>query len=278
MFEDLERIHGRPEPFEFYTAADLWIDEYTSAQMLSLHLNGAVDVSSRNTQFIQRSIEWIVSRFRIGKETKIADFGCGPGLYANELARRGAHVTGIDFSRRSIEYAKAVAAREQLDVRYVTQNYLDFETDDRFDLVLLIMCDFCALSPVQRKVLLKKFHGILKPGGAVLTDVYSMVAFDQREEGSKYEVSASGGFWAPGKYFCFQSTFKYVAASVVLDKYTIVEPERTRTVFNWLQYFSAEELTREFLENGLLVQEFLSDVAGAPHDPGASEFAVIATR
>lgn len=278
MFAELERIHSRPEPFAVYSAQDLWTDEYTSSRMLALHLDGTQDVSSRNPQFVRRSIEWLISRFGIGPETKIADFGCGPGLYANELVRCGARVTGIDFSGRSIAYAKAAAAAERLEVRYVTQNYLDFETDDRFDLVLLIMCDFCALSPAQRSVLLRKFHGILTPGGAVLLDVYSMAAFDLRKEDSKLEVCHAGGFWAPGRYFCFHSTLKYLAERAVLDRYTIVEPMRTRTVFNWLQYFAPEELEHEFLENGFTVEEILSDVAGTPYDPGAREFAVIATR
>jgi len=81
MFEELEKINRRPDPFEFYTAIDLWIDEHTSKQMLSFHLNEAIDVSSRNAEFINRSAEWIVSEFKIGRDTKIADFGCGPGLY-----------------------------------------------------------------------------------------------------------------------------------------------------------------------------------------------------
>jgi 2-polyprenyl-3-methyl-5-hydroxy-6-metoxy-1,4-benzoquinol methylase len=141
--------------------------------MLSFHLNEAIDISSRNAAFISRSVEWIASKFNIGKDTKIADFGCGPGLYSTCLAKRRANVTGIDFSGRSIEYAKAVAAREQLNISYVEQNYLDFETQDRFDLVLMIMCDFCALSPTQRNEILSKFHKILRPGGSVLLDVYS---------------------------------------------------------------------------------------------------------
>jgi hypothetical protein len=39
MFEELKRINARPKPFEFYTASDLWTDEYISEQMLSFHLN-----------------------------------------------------------------------------------------------------------------------------------------------------------------------------------------------------------------------------------------------
>jgi len=106
MFDALERIHAKPEPFAFYTADDLWTDEHTSAKMLAFHLDASGDVASRNAAFIDRSVEWIVSRFSIDRGVRIADFGCGPGLYATRLARFGARVTGIDFSKRSIGYAK----------------------------------------------------------------------------------------------------------------------------------------------------------------------------
>ena len=278
MFEELEKINTRPRPFEFYTASDLWTDEHTSARMLSFHLNEAIDVSSRNAQFINRSVEWIASRFNIGKDTKIADFGCGPGLYATRLAKHQANVTGIDFSRRSIEYAKEVAASEQLNIKYVQLNYLNFETEDRFDLVLMIMCDFCALSPTQRRGILIKFHEIVKPGGSVLLDVYSLAAFDQREEVATYKVNLLNGFWSPNKYYGFLNTFKYQEEKVVLDKYTIVESERTRTVYNWLQYFTPEELEREFVEGGFSIDGLYADVTGKPYDQKSSEFAVIAKK
>lgn len=278
MFQQLERINERPEPFELYTASDLWTDEHTSGKMLSFHLDETIDVSSRTAGFIDRSVEWIVSHLDVGEETKIADFGCGPGLYAARLARRGAQVTGIDFSARSIEYGEGVAASEQLNVDYVQQNYLDFETEDRFDLVLMIMCDFCALSPAQRGSLLTKFQSILKPGGAVLLDVYSLSAFDQKEEVALYELDMLDGFWSPNRYYAFLNTFKYGEEKVVLDKYTIVEAARTRTVYNWLQHFAPEDLEQELRDAGFVVEGFYSDVAGTPFDRSAGEFAVIARR
>ena len=278
MFEELERINERPEPFQFYTASDLWTDEHTSKQMLSFHLNEAIDVSSRNAEFINRSVEWIASEFNIGRDSKIADFGCGPGLYAAPLAKRGANVTGIDFSGRSIEYAKEIAAREQLNISYVEQNYLDFETQDRFDLVLMIMCDFCALSPTQRKGILNKFHRILKPSGSVLLDVYSLSAFEQREETATYETNLLNGFWSQNRYYGFLNTLKYDEEKVVLDKYTIIESERTRQVYNWLQYFAPEDLENEVVEAGFFVKGIYSDVAGTPYDRNSNEFAVVAKR
>ena len=278
MFEELEKINIRPKPFEFYTASDLWTDEHTSEQMLAFHLNGNIDVSSRNAEFIRRSVEWISSHFNVGAGTKIADFGCGPGLYATRLAQRQADVTGIDFSKRSIQYAQEVATREKLSIHYVNQNYLEFETDDRFHLLLMIMCDFCALSPIQRKKMLSKFHTILEPGGSVLLDVYSLKTFEQREETATYETNLLNGFWSLNKYYGFLNTFKYEEEKVVLDKYTIIEEAHIRTVYNWLQCFSSEALEREFVECGFTIEELYSDVAGSPFDAEAKEFAVVALK
>src|SRR5512143_1220066 len=100
LFLELQEIHRRPSPFERDTASDLWTDEHTSSRMLAFHLDGAVDVSSRRSEFIDRSAAWIVSHFSLDAGRSVADFGCGPGLYAARLARSGTQVTGIDFSAR----------------------------------------------------------------------------------------------------------------------------------------------------------------------------------
>jgi SAM-dependent methyltransferase len=278
MFRELADMNTRPRPFEFYTASDLWTDEYTSEQMLAYHLNADVDLSSRNADFIDRSVDWIASNFAVGAGTKIADFGCGPGLYATRLAQEGADVTGIDFSKRSIQYAQEVAAKEDLDIHYVNQDYLEFETDERFDLVVMIMCDFCALSPVQRRKMLSKFHSILKPDGVVLLDVYSLAAFNGKEAGASYEKNSLHSFWSPNEYYGFLNTFKYEKEKVVLDKYTIVEQSRTRDVYNWLQHFSPEMLESEFVTSGFAVVKFYSDVAGSEFDAYQSEFAIVARK
>lgn len=276
IFPQLENINTRPKPFEYYTAGGLWTDAHTSKQMLAYHLNEAVDLSSRNTMFIDRSVGWIVSRFNVGAGTKIADFGCGPGLYATRLAEKQAAVTGIDFSERSIDYARKKAEQKGLAINYIHQNYLEFETSDRFDLILMIMCDFCALSPNQREALLNKFRKILNPGGIVLLDVYSLSAFDQRKEVATYEVNLLDGFWSAGKYYGFLNTFKYENEKVVLDKYTIIEADRTKTIYNWLQYFSAESLEKEFAECGFQTDNLYGDVAGASYAPENTEFAIAA--
>ncbi len=278
MFDELEKINTRPNPFEFYTASDLWTDEYTSKQMLTYHLQEDVDISSRNIEFINRSVQWIVSNFQVKEGTQVADFGCGPGLYSNRFARFGAEVTGIDFSKNSIQYAREVAVKENLSVDYVNENYLEFETDRKFDLVIMIMCDFCALSPAQRKQLLEKFHKVLKSDGAVLLDVHSLNAFESKEEVITYEPYLLNGFWSPNKYYGFLNTFKYDKEKVILDKYTIIEKSRTRTIYNWLQYFDIETLKSELEESGFIIEELYLDVAGNHFNEKSNEFAVIAKK
>lgn len=61
-------------------------------------------------------------------------------------------------------------------------------------------------------------------------------------------------------------------------RYTIVEASRSRTVYNWLQYFDRETLCEELEERGLVTEEVPGDVAGAPYDADAAEMALIAKR
>jgi len=278
MFKELEKINSRPVPFQFYTADQLWTDKHTSKKMLESHLNEDIEVSIQNREFINRSVDWIVNHFGLNQNIHIADFGCGIGSYATRFAEKGADVTGIDFSETVIQHAKEVARQKELDITYVQQNYLEFETEDRFDLITLLLCDFCALSQSQRKTMLEKFYKFLKPGSSVLVDVYSLNAFGQREETETYEHRRLDGFWSPENYYCFQNIFKYDEAKVVLDKYTIIEEKRTRIVYNWLQYYSEESLRKEFEENGFEIEGFYSDLTGTIISPESLEIVIVAKK
>ncbi len=276
MYNELRTHNSRPEPFQFYTADKLWTDDHTSKKMLEFHLNGFIDVASRKRVFIDRSVSWIAQKFNVGNDSRIADFGCGPGLYTTPLAEKGADVTGIDFSERSIRYARQIAQQKKLNIDYVVQNYLEYNTEKKYNLITMIMCDFCALSPAQRRLMLKKFHAFLEPQGSVLLDVYSLSAYEQRKETATYEHNLLNGFFSPEDYYGFLNVFKYEKEKVILDKYTIVEASQTRTIYNWLQYFSLETIEKELLEVGFKIVDCYSDVAGTPFKADSDEFAIVA--
>jgi SAM-dependent methyltransferase len=277
VFKQLEEIDHRPAPFELTTVSDLWADNYISKQMLSFHLNGDNDIASRKFSFIDRSVEWIISNFDLHAGRSVIDIGCGPGLYTERLARSHAAVTGIDFSKRSIEYARKSARTQNLKIDYVLQNYLEFASERKYDLILMIYCDYCALSPAQRKTLLNSFKTLLTDTGSILLDVHSFSHLISMNEGVTYSVNPVNNFWSSSGNFCFKNTFKYDTEKISLDKYTIIEKDRTRTIFNWLQHYNEESISNEFAGSGLRIDKYLANVAGDVFDPSADEFAVIAS-
>lgn len=275
LFGILESANERPAAFSVYTAKELWTDEHTSEQMLTFHLNGEIDVSSRRTGFIDKSVRWMTGCFDLSPNSRIIDFGCGPGLYTSRFAELGAAVYGVDFSARSIAFARRFADRNKLNVTYTEADYLEYRPEGQFDLITMIMCDYCALSPEQRAALLFKYETLLAERGRIVLDVYSLSAFAAKKEESFYEKNQLNGFWSAQPYFAFVSSFKYEEDKVSLDKYTIIERDRQREVYNWLQYFTPESLEKEAYAAGLKVEAVYADVAGSAYDPSAAEFAVV---
>jgi SAM-dependent methyltransferase len=278
LFNELERINKRPEPFGCYTAQEFWDDEHISKQMLGFHLDGSNDLATRNREFRERSIQWILSRFSVGTGKSICDFGCGPGLYTTSFAEAGAEVVGIDFSRSSISYARETAEENKLNIEYLLQSYLDFSPKKKFDLVTMINYDFCPLSPEQRKKLLQIIRECLKDGGAFLFDVFSSGYCHSAEEGRTYEYSPDGGFWSASPHYLFNNSYKYPEDNLILGKHTIVEETRSREIFNWLQCFDLDSIKAELNDNEFDMEEHFSNIAGDDFNEDSTEIAIIAKR
>ncbi len=278
MYNELSEALERPEVFSAYTIQDMWDDPHVSRQMLAYHLDPDVDISSRRASFMSSSSAWMVETFRLHEGRKVLDLGCGPGLYSTRLAAAGASVIGVDFSRNSIEFARAQAEKLELGIDYRDSNYLEDDLVGDQDLVLLAMCDFCALGPDERRLLLQKVRDALAPAGSFLFDVYSLSAFDERNEVGHVARNLMDGFWSPDPYVGILSTVKYPAEKVVLDRYLIVEESRQRTFFNWLQYFSPTRLEEELNAAGFATTDRLGDIGGSPYDLESSEFALLVRR
>jgi len=278
LYEALHEAVRRPTPFSVHTTRELWTDPHVSSQMLAFHLDGDVDVSSRRTAFLDASVRWMIERFQLSAGKRVIDFGCGPGHYVSRFARSGADVTGVDFSSRSIAYAREQAKREGLAVHLHEADYLSYEPERQFDLITMIMCDFCALGPDHRARLLATFRSALADGGHVIFDVYSLAAFRLVEETVRFEENMMNGFWSSERYFAFLARFRYDAERVSLDRYTIVEPDRRWTICNWLQYFSVDQLEAELRAAGLALETVLGSVAGDAYDAEGPELAIVARK
>ena len=70
-------------------------------------------------------LEWIAGHAAL-EGAKVLDVGCGGGILAEAMARRGARVTGIDLSDKALRVAELHLQESKLDVRYeksTVENY-----------------------------------------------------------------------------------------------------------------------------------------------------------
>ena len=98
----------------------------------------------------------------------VLDVGCGGGLLAEEFARLGCRVTGVDPSAESLETARGHARAGGLEIEYVegTGEQLPFP-DAAFDAVYC--CDVLEhVDDLQRT--LDESARVLKPGGVYMYD------------------------------------------------------------------------------------------------------------
>jgi len=268
----------RPAPFSAYTTPEFWDDPHVSAQMLALHLDPDASAASRPHAFVDRSVAWLVAELGLRAGDRVLDLGCGPGVYAHRLARRGVRALGLDASHRSVEHARAVADAEGLPAEFRVANYLVDDLGREHDAALLLYEDFCALSPAQRGGLLRRTREALRPGGAFVMDVTAAPRFATEHPGARHERDLDGGFWALPPYEGTHETWTYPELRLVLDRYTITKDGRTRQFWNWLHCLTREEVADELVAAGLLPTRVVGDLTGAPYDPTSPVLAVVARR
>jgi SAM-dependent methyltransferase len=274
IISQLIDLQEKPAPF---TPGEplFWDDPHISSQMLQAHLNPDIEAASRRPETIDRSVQWLIEILGLKNGASLLDLGCGPGLYASRFARAGFRVTGVDYSRRSIEYASSYAKENRLDIVYRYENYLNLKEEDRYDAAFLIYGDFCPLNPEQRKTLLQNIHRALKPNGKFVLDVST------REHRKKYGnkngwYATEHGFWKPGPHLVLEEGFDYPEGSIWLDQFTVIEANSKMTVYrNWFQDYTPETITAELSEGGFSIEGIYGDLTGTPYAPDSEWIGVV---
>jgi SAM-dependent methyltransferase len=271
------RFVTRPAPFE-KAGQPIWRDEHVAQQLLAAHLDPHTDVASRRPETIDRSVAWIIGEIRLYPGMTILDLGCGPGLYCQRLAKAGLSVTGVDFNETSLSYAKKQAEAENLPIDYRLQNYLELGEEDRFDAALLIYGDYCALSPAERKQLLKVVWRALAGGGRFVLDVTTREC--RMKHGLKEGwYAAEGGFWSEKRHIVLEQGFDYPEELIYVDQYIVIDEEDKIRVFrNWFQDFTVDAIRKELEAGGFHVRGFYADLLGHPFVEDSEWIGIVAEK
>jgi 2-polyprenyl-3-methyl-5-hydroxy-6-metoxy-1,4-benzoquinol methylase len=127
---------------------------------------GASEWASGANEQLLDELESRIGAFA-GKE--VLDLGGGPGQYSVALARRGAHVTWLDVSKRYRDFAAQKAKDAQVNVEFAL-GYMDDSARilrRQFDFVFNRICwSYC----IDDSSFARVVYSLLKPGGWAFID------------------------------------------------------------------------------------------------------------
>lgn len=260
MFNQLSDFSKKPKLYAPSTDK-FWDDDHISKGMLEAHLNPDWNAATRKHDFVDKSVRWITSIAQPAQFQQLLDLGCGPGIYAERFHKAGYTVTGIDFSKRSIEYAQEQTLLNKSNIQYYYQNYLTIDYTEQFDVITLIYCDYAPLSITDRLILLRKVYQALKPNGKFIFDVFTPLM--RKEENHSWYYSEESGFWNQKPHICLNSVYQYDDEDNTELRQSIVLTEDTINCYNiWDHYFTKEKLISEIQPIGFNILEFYGDIAG----------------
>ena len=276
MFTQLPAMMSKPELYEKGTM-ELWTDEHISKGMIEAHLNPNFDGATRNHETVRKIVKWIGEVAPAKKYRNLLDLGCGPGIYAEKFYSAGYNVTGVDFSQRSIDYAKNSAHEKNLPVTYFQCDYLSMDFKEEFDLVTLIYCDFGVLSTDDRANLLKKIHAALKPNGLLIFDVFTPHQYVNCEENKNWEY-AENGFFSAEPHLYLNALYRYDELNTFCKQHIIMTERDIKHINVWEHTFTKDELSQVLSSAGFSVKNFYGNVAGLHYCDSGKEICIIAKK
>jgi len=110
-------------------------------------------------------LEWINARAALAGKN-VVDIGCGGGILAESMARKGAHVTGIDLSEKALKVADLHGMESGVQVRYekIAAEELATREAGQFDVVTCMEMLEHVPDPSS---IVRACSALAKPGGLV---------------------------------------------------------------------------------------------------------------
>jgi len=110
-------------------------------------------------------LEWIHAHAQLSGK-KVIDVGCGGGILAESMAKKGAQVTGIDLSQKALNVADLHSLESELTIRYqlISAENMALQEPGEYDIVTCMEMLEHVPDPAS---IVQACATLVKPGGLV---------------------------------------------------------------------------------------------------------------
>jgi SAM-dependent methyltransferase len=266
---NLQQIVNRTSPPTPWSEGDNipWNDPDFSRRMLKEHLSQAHDAASRRFRIIDGHVGWIHAEVLRGTPSRVLDLGCGPGLYANRLARAGHTATGIDFSPASVAYARETAAP---NATFIEGDLRTTAFGRNFDLIMLLFGEFNVFRPADAAAILERAAAALAPGGRLLLEVSTHASLKAIGTAGRSWSSGRAGLWSDRPHLALKETFWDETAQAATNRYFIIDAESAAVQESSVSYqaYTDEAYRAVLAQAGFTRVTLLDGLGGAPRQEG----------
>ena len=270
----LWRIYRRPEPPPLWVGGGNlpWNDPAFSARMLREHLDESHGAASRQAAERAAQLDWLWSQLALAHGSRVLDLTCGPGLYAVPLARRGAHITGVDFGPASIAYARQLAATEGVSdlCAFIEADVRAYEPEpEAYDAALFLYGQLAVFPREEAAALLGKAAAALRPGGRLVVELLDPARVDKKD--SAWWFTDDKGLWGERPFLHLGERRWNAAERTSVERYYILHLESGAMdeIVLCDQTYEIEEIERLMRAAGFATVNSYAGWAGLPlYDAG----------
>jgi SAM-dependent methyltransferase len=203
--------------------------------------------------------------------SQVLDAPCGHGRHSLELARRGCHVTGLDFSTDLLAAARQSAAQEGLSIDWVEHDMRDLPWNGEFDAAFCAGNSFGYFDDDGNRAFLEAAAQAVRPGGRFLLESGWIAEALLPHFNERLEMEISGiRFVAENRYD--------PARGVVENLFTVSRGGESQTRPAEHRVYTYGELARMIRDVGFGDLKSFGSPAGEPFALGSPQLLLVATR
>lgn len=126
---------------------------------------------------LQSEVDFLIEKTQLNYPLKILDLACGHGRHANQLAKLGHQVTGVDLTPSFLDIAQKEAQEIGVKVDYQKGDMRQIAFSEAFDRVYLLFTAFGYFTEEENEQVLRNIYAALTPGGIFCFDTHNRDSF-----------------------------------------------------------------------------------------------------